>query len=126
MIVTTMSIRFQNPGGDDEALNFAGAFVDFGNAGVAVIAFDWIFATVAVAAMNLDGFVGHAGGHFAREKLGDRGFHGKALAGVLLPGGATREQTGRVNFSGHIGEHELDRLKIGDGMAEGLALFRIR
>src|SRR6266853_4770363 len=43
-------LRLQNPGGNDEALDFAGAFVDFGDAGVAIIALDGIFAAVAVAA----------------------------------------------------------------------------
>jgi hypothetical protein len=39
----------------------AGAFVDFGDAGAAVVALDGVFAGVAVAAVDLDGFVGDAG-----------------------------------------------------------------
>ena len=35
------------------------------------------------------------------------------------------QQARRVNLRGHVGEHELDGLKIGDGMAEGLALLRV-
>jgi len=33
----------QDPVGDDEALDFAGAFVDFGDAGVAVVALDGVW-----------------------------------------------------------------------------------
>lgn len=35
----------------------AGAFVDFGDTGVAVVALDGVFAAVAVAAVDLNGFV---------------------------------------------------------------------
>ena len=118
-------VTFQHPRGDYQALNFAGAFVNLGDAGVAIGAFDGIFAAVAVAAVNLDGFVGDARGHFARKKFRDRRFHGKARAGILLPGRATQQQARRVNFRGHIRQHELNRLKIGDGMAECLALLRV-
>jgi hypothetical protein len=70
-----MTLRFQEPGGDDETLDFGGAFVDFGDAGVAVVAFDGVFAGVAVAAVDLDGFVRGAGGHLTGEMFGDGGCH---------------------------------------------------
>lgn len=41
---------------DDETLNLAGAFVDLGQAGVAVEPLHREVAHVAIAAMNLDGF----------------------------------------------------------------------
>src|SRR5882724_7262535 len=41
----------QHPGGDHQALDFAGAFVNFGDARVAVHAFDGVFTAVAVAAV---------------------------------------------------------------------------
>src|SRR5579859_3340423 len=74
VILGRMTLRLQNPGGDDEALDFGGAFVDFGDSGVAVVALDGIFAAVAVAAVDLDGFVGDARGHFADEEFGDVAF----------------------------------------------------
>ena len=120
-----MTLRLQEPGGDDEALDFAGAFVDFGDAGVAVVALDGIFAGVAVAAVDLDGFVGDAGGHFAGEEFGDGGVHGEARAGVLLPSGFADEEAGGVDFGGHVGEHELNGLELRDGMAEGVALLGV-
>ena len=115
----------KDPGGDDQALDFAGALVDFGDAGVAVVAFDGIFAAVAVAAMDLDGFVGDARGHFAGEKFGYGGVHAEAGAGILFPGGFADQEARGVEFGGHIGEHELDGLELGDGMAEGEAFFRV-
>src|ERR1700734_1270729 len=66
-LVTIVSIRFEDPGGDDQALNLAGALVDFGDAGVAIIPFDGIFAAVTVATVNLNRFVCDARGHFARK-----------------------------------------------------------
>jgi len=44
-------VAFEDPGGNDEALNFAGAFVNFGDARIAVGALDGILAAVAVAAV---------------------------------------------------------------------------
>src|SRR5271168_718286 len=70
---TSSLLTLQNPGRDYQALDFAGAFVDFGDARVAVVTLDGIFAAVAVAAVDLDGFVGDARGHFAGEKFGDGG-----------------------------------------------------
>src|SRR6185503_14634969 len=43
--------------GDDESLNFARALVDLGDARIAVVALDAELGRVAVAAVDLDGFV---------------------------------------------------------------------
>ena len=48
------------------------------------MALDGAFAEVAVAAEDLDGFVGDAGGHFAGEKIGDGGVHGEAGAAIEM------------------------------------------
>ena len=118
-------LGLEEPGRDDQALDFGGAFVDFGDAGVAVVALDRIFAGVAVAAVDLDGFVGDARGHFAGEEFGDGGVHAEARAGILLPGGFADEHAGGVEFGGHVGEHELNGLELRNGMAEGEALLRV-
>src|ERR1700676_2349729 len=113
------------PGGDDQALNLAGAFVYLGDARIAVHAFDGIFAAVAIAAVNLHRFVGGARGHFGCEKLGDGSFHGETRTTVLLPGGLAHQEAGGINFRGHIGQHELNGLKVGNGMAKSRALPRV-
>jgi hypothetical protein len=58
---------FQHPPRDHQPLDFAGAFVNFRDARIAVRSLDRVFAAVAVAAVNLDGLVRHARGHLARE-----------------------------------------------------------
>src|SRR5258708_15449030 len=118
-------LRLQNPGGDNQALDFAGAFVDFGDAGVTVIALDGIFAAVTIAAMNLDGFVCYARGHFAGEELGDGRVHGEPRAGVLLPRGLANQHSRSVNFGGHVGENELYGLKLRNRVAKGHAFLGI-
>src|SRR5580704_11089980 len=116
-------VALQDPSGDDQALDLAGAFVNFGDARIAVGAFDWVFAAVAVAAMNLNRFMRDARGHLAGKKFRDGRFHRKTCTGILFPGRTEDEQASRFDFRGHIREHELNGLKIGDGMAEGLALL---
>ena len=69
--------------------------------------------------------MGDARGHLRGEQLGNGRFHAEARADVLLPSGFAREQARGVNFRGHICEHELDGLEIGDGLAEGHTLLRI-
>src|SRR5579863_3583355 len=96
-ILRKRSSRTKGPGGDDQTLDFAGAFVDFGDAGVAVGAFDGIFAAVTVSAVDLNGLVRHAGGHFAGEEFGHRCLRAKARSRVLLPRGFANEQPRRVD-----------------------------
>ena len=75
--------------------------------------------------MDLDGFVRDARGHFAGEKFGDGGVHAEARASVLFPRGLANEQTGGVNLRGHIREHELNGLELGNRVAESHAFLRI-
>src|SRR5437016_10442214 len=75
----------QDPGRNDQTLDFAGPFVDFGDARIAVVALYRVFAAVAVAAVDLNRFVRDARGHFAGKQLGEGGVHGEAGAGVLFP-----------------------------------------
>src|SRR5579864_3110127 len=67
--ITTRLPCAQQVSSDDEALNFAGAFVNRENAGVAIHALDVAFARIAHAAMNLHGLVGDAIGHLGGEKF---------------------------------------------------------
>src|ERR1700735_3266316 len=63
----------QKVAGYYQALHFAGAFVNCQDAGVAVVALDVGFTRVAAAAVDLDGVVGYAIGHFAGVEFGARG-----------------------------------------------------
>src|SRR6266850_6957262 len=116
-------LRLQNPGRDDQTLDFAGAFVDFGDAGIAVVALDGILAAVAVAAVNLNGLVRDARRHFARKQFCDCRVHAEAGSRVILPRGFADQQPRRMDLGGHIRQHELYGLKLRNRMAEGHALL---
>src|SRR6267378_2415192 len=118
-------LRLQNPGRDDQALDFAGAFVNFRDAGVAIVTFDGILAAVTVAAVDLNGYVRYACGHFAGKEFCDGGVHAETSAGILLPRGLSNEEARSINFRGHVREHELDGLELRNRVAEGHALMGI-
>src|SRR6185437_4312783 len=60
---------FQHPASNHKTLNFTRALIDFRNASIAVHSFDWIFPTVAVAPVNLDGLVCYSSCHLRREQF---------------------------------------------------------
>src|SRR5437879_11796047 len=107
----------QDPGRNDQTLDFAGPFVDFGDARIAVVALYRVFAAVAVAAVDLNRFVRDARGAFAGEQLGEGGVSAEAGAGgpVLRAGeadsdawcGVVRRPCGsghaRVAIARHVG-----------------------
>src|SRR3954447_12168294 len=107
---------------DDHPLDLGGALPDEQQRRVAVEALDLVLLRVAVAAVDaqrlLDAEVAALGG----EELRHAGLELRALAGVLHPGGAERHQARRVDLRRHVGELELDRLVLGDRLAERLAL----
>src|SRR5215831_8240486 len=96
------SLRTQQPGCNHQPLNFTGAFVNFGDAGVAVIPFDGIFTTVPVPAVNLNRSVCDASRHFTRKELGRRRVHAEACPGILLPRRFADKQARRVELRRHI------------------------
>src|SRR6516164_5716918 len=69
--------------GDDDALDLARALVNFRDARVAVVPLDRELGRVPVAAVYLDGLVGHAGGHFARVELRHRALGAMSHLGVF-------------------------------------------
>src|SRR5215813_815939 len=83
----------EGPRSDHQPLNFTGAFVNFRDSGVTVGALDGIFAAVAVSAVNLNGFVRYARGHFTGEQLGHSGVLAEASSAVLLPRCLANQQT---------------------------------
>lgn len=62
---TTLRSGLQSPRRNHQPLNFAGALVNFRDSRVPVSPFDGVFPAVAVAAVNLNGFVRYPRGHFA-------------------------------------------------------------
>src|SRR5207249_8150750 len=88
----------QDPGRNDQTLDFAGPFVDFGDARIAVVALYRVFAAVAVAAVDLNRFVRDARGHFAGKQLGEGGVHGEAGAGEMRSEEHTSELQSRFDL----------------------------
>src|SRR5712691_3458356 len=110
---------------DHHALDLAGAFADGAQLHVPVELFDRIILDEPVAAVNLHGLIGGTHRGLRGVQLGHGRFLVNVCAVVLHPGGAQREQTRGVDFSGHIGQLILHRLKFGNEAAELLALLRI-
>ncbi len=63
--------------------------------------------------------------HVRVKQLGDGGPSGLRDIIVCHPGGLPGQQPSRFNVRCHIGQHELDRLMLGNRYAELLALFGI-
>ncbi len=59
------------------------------------------------------------------KQLRHPGLEVGALAGVLHPRRLAGQQAGRLDLGRHVGELELDRLVLGDRLAEGLALLAV-
>ena len=119
-----LSLR-QQIAGDDGALDFASAFVDGEDTGVAVHAFDFGFAGIAKGAMNLDSFVDHAIDHFAGIEFGAGGGGAHLAFRVFEEGGLVNESTGSFEFGVHVSEHPLDGLEFSDRFAESFPGVRV-
>src|SRR6516225_2323499 len=111
---------------NDEALNFAGTFANRAELRISIELLGRVVLDETVAAVHLHAFVGHAHGDFTGEKLGHTRFTREAdIFLISEPGGLINKQARSFNLSGHVGKLELNGLKLADGLAELLALFRI-
>src|SRR6266536_1298021 len=81
---------------------------------------------VAVAAEELDRVGGHPHRGVAREALGAGREEGEVVViAVGLGRGGVDERPGRLDLHGHVGEHELDALEIGDRVVELVAFLDV-
>src|SRR6476661_1211366 len=82
---------------DDEPVDFARAFVNFGDPGVAEVPLDRVLLRVTVSPVNLERPGRDPLRHLRREELRDRGLHRVTAAvqprGVLRRGGPTGQET---------------------------------
>src|SRR5215470_13540985 len=99
---------------DDDALDLARSLVDARDARVAHQALDGHLAGVAVAAVDLKRRVANLARALRRVELGDRRLAREGAALLLEPGGAQDEEPRRVELCLHVGEHDLDRLVLGE------------
>src|SRR3954447_25069479 len=110
---------------DHHALDLGRALADQEQRSVAVEALDLVLLRVAVAAVDAERVLHDLLAGLRGEQLRHAGLEVRALARVLEPRRAQREQPGGVDLRGHVGELELDRLVLRDWLAERLALLRV-
>src|SRR5215468_5103229 len=107
--------------GDDVPLDLAGAVPDPLDPRVAPEPLDTEVAHQAHAAEDLHCLVGDAAEHLGGVELGHRGVGVAHPAPVEPPGGAERQELGRLDLGRHVGQAEADALEPPDRLAELLA-----
>src|SRR6476620_4929238 len=110
---------------DNHALDLRGALADQQQRRVAVEALDLVLLRVAVAAVDAEALLDALLADLRGEQLRHPGLEVGALAGVLHPRRLAGEEAGGLDLGGHVGELEMDRLVLGDRLAEGLALLAV-
>src|SRR3954452_18517038 len=110
---------------DHHALDLRGALADQQQGRVAVEALDLVLLRVAVAAVDPEGLLDALLARLRGEQLRHPSLQVGALAGVLHPGRLAGEQARGLDLGRHVGELELDRLMLGDRLAEGLSLLAV-
>src|SRR5579883_2502037 len=118
-------VALQQPAGDHEPLDLVGALADDHERRVAVVALDAELLHVAVAAEDAHGLEGDLLADLGGEELRHARLEVAALAAVLHRGRLADEEPRRLDLGGHVGELELDRLVLADGLAERPALLRV-
>src|SRR5579884_4122999 len=119
------SILLQKLPGDDETLDFAGAFADEHERGVAVVAFDVELSGVAEAAMNAHGFERDLLAYFRGKELCHARLKVAARAAILLLRGLLHEQARRLDMGCHVRQLHLDSLMLSDWPAKAGTLLRV-
>src|SRR5882757_6063749 len=110
---------------DHHALDLGGPLADQEERGIAVEALDLVLLRVAVATVDAEGVLDVFLPRLRGQELRHAGLEVGALAGVLHPRRFAGDQAGRLQARRHVGELELDRLMLGDLLAEGFALLAV-
>jgi len=103
---------------DDHFFDFLGPFVNFKNLGGPVEALDIVIVKIAVAAVELKGFIHDFDGDAGGVELGHGGDMGVGRAVVQKPGRLVHDVSGQFHFDGHVCDFKLDSLEAADGFAE--------
>src|SRR6478609_344855 len=110
---------------DHHALDLTRSLADQQQRRVAVEALDLVLLRVAVAAVDAEAFLDAVLAGLRSQELGHAGLEVGALAGVLHPRRFAGDEAGGLDLGRHVGELELDRLLVGDRLAEGLAFLAV-
>src|SRR5690242_3677965 len=110
---------------DHQLLHLVGALADGEDLRVAVEAAHRVLLDVAVAAVDLHGFLRAAHREPPRLELRLRGGEAERAPLVLQPGGLVGEQARRLDLGGHVGELGLDGLEPADRLPERAPLLGV-
>src|SRR4051812_43520 len=116
-------------GGDDRALDLAGALPDALHPQLAEETLGHVLAHVAATAEHLDGAVGDPARHLAAEELHHRALCVRDLeigAAVQRSGHLVEHRASREHLGEAVGEHALDELLVREVAAADAALCRER
>src|SRR4029077_8246482 len=111
--------------GDHHLLHLVGALADRQDLGVAVEAADRVLLDEAVATVDLHRLLGRAHREAAALQLRLRRGEAEVAPFVLQHRRFEHQQPGRLDLGRDIGELRLDRLELGDRLAEGAPLLGV-
>src|SRR5687768_12341418 len=110
---------------NDDALHLVGAFADAHEGRVAHQALDRVLLGIAVGAVDAHGLERVLQSGLGGEVFRHAGLHVAAPALVVGLRRLLDQQARRLHARGHLAQLELDRLVLGDRLAEGLARLGI-
>src|SRR6266511_4240995 len=125
IMALSSTVSFEHVAGDDHFDHLAGALGDAVAALLAPHLLDRQVGGERDAAVDLHALVGGAERHLVGVVLADVAILARILAGVEPRGGLVDEQPRRLQFDEHVGQHPLDRLPVGERLAEGRALLGV-
>src|SRR5678809_1248460 len=97
-----------------DALNFRRPFVNLGDLRIAKITLDGIILHVSISAEDLNSLVGAEHRRLARHQLRHRACLFHVYATVARIRSEMQQRAARVHSESHVGELELNRLKISE------------
>src|SRR5699024_7258004 len=119
-------VLLQQLAGHDHALDLVGARVDLRNLGIAHPALQREVLDVPGTTQQLDGVGGDLHGRVGGVALGGGAVERQIVVVTLgLGSGHVHHLAGGLQLHGHVGEHELDTLEVGDGLTELLAFLDV-
>jgi len=118
-------VPFQQSARDDEPLQLVGSSADEQQRRIAVQTLDREVLRVAIAAHDPHRLEHHLGGGLAGEELCHAGLDVAALAAIFLRRGGIDEEARCLDLRRHVGQLDLDRLVLGDRLAESDPLLSV-
>src|SRR5919106_5589 len=116
-------VIFYNMLGQAPAQNLGRAFGNADAAQLAIPPLEWQLAHQSQAPVHLNRAIDYPAGHFGALDFCHIRQLTHVLATIMAPGALVNHETAGMKLHRRIGDHELDRLAIGQRPAEGGADF---